>query len=261
MTQVGGRKNTPYSIERSRSPLLDKPRQVLSKQERAIYELYYEKGMTQQEIADALGISVATINRRFRKYGWKARRIVSRSELDENEIHSLYFKRNLSQKEIANRVGISRKTVERLFQDNEWQVRNRKKHESRESASLERGKQLRKRIKKLRAQLFGSKCSICGEERKLAIHRKDGEEHDKDALWRVGYLKSIDPDEWAAVCMPCHWGVHWMMTEYGLNWSQIKSLPLRKQKLEVYPLDLPDESVPSSQVYLDAKYFVLLITC
>ena len=56
MTQVGRGKNTPYSIERSRPPLLNEPRQVLNEQERAIYELYYEKGMTQREIADSLGV-------------------------------------------------------------------------------------------------------------------------------------------------------------------------------------------------------------
>ena len=44
-----------------------------------------------------------------------------------------------------------------------------------------------------------------------------------------------------------------MMTEYKINWSQIKSLPLRKEELDLHPLDLPDESVPSSQAYLDAK--------
>ncbi len=239
MTQVKGRKNTPYSIERSRSPLLDKPRQVLSEQDRAIYKLYYEKGMTQQEIAEALGISITTINRRFRKYGWKARSLGTKYELDEKEIHRLYFEENLTQEEIANRLGISRRTLWKLFRDNKWKIRSRKIHESRAAASLARGNRFRKRVKELRAQLFGSICSICGRDRKLAIHRKDGEDHGKDVLWRAGYLNSINSDEWVALCIPCHRGVHWLAEEMEYDWDRIEGFTRNRLQVKkgVYAIE------------------------
>ena len=178
-------------------------------------------GMTQEEVAKALGISVSTIYRRFKKYGWQARCTGKRLELDEDEIHRLYFKEKLTQEEAAKTLGISRRTVVMIFKRNDWAVRSRKIHESKSSASRERGKHLRLRIKALREQLFGTTCRICGKERNLAIHRKDGKEHDKDALWRVRYLQSIDAAEWAALCIPCHRGVHWLAKEKRFDWNRI----------------------------------------
>jgi hypothetical protein len=108
----------------------------------------------------------------------------------------------------------------------------------------------------MREKLFGTNCQICTEERKLAIHRKDGTEHNPDDLWKLKYLKTVNPDEYAAVCIPCHRGVHWRMRKYGQNWEQIKSQADKKLQLESKirkPLDLPDQIIPSSQAYLEAK--------
>ena len=240
-------------IERSRFQRLEEPRPVLNNQDRAIFEMYFEKGMTQEEVAKALGISVATINRRFRKYGWKARSLGIKFELDEKEIHRLYFEENLTQEETANRLGISRRTLWKLFRDNKWKIRSRKIHESRAVASLTRGNRFRKRVKELRAQHFGSRCSICGRDRKLAIHRKDGEEHGKDVLWRAGYLNSINPDEWVALCIPCHRGVHWLTEEMQYEWDKIEGLTRNKLQVKKGDYTIEEESLEKNSEDGDVK--------
>ncbi|MCK4567012.1 MAG: hypothetical protein KAU48_06860, partial [Candidatus Thorarchaeota archaeon] len=146
-----------------------------------------------------------------------------------------------------------------IFRDQGWKSRGQTKYQNeneRELARKENRKNTQMKVVELRENLFGIKCQICTEERKLAIHRKDGSKHNPDDLWRISNLGTVNPDEYAAVCIPCHRGVHWMMRTYGQNWVQIKSQslmePLSKRKIRE-PLNLPDESEPSSQAYLKLK--------
>ena len=79
-----------------------------------------------------------------------------------------------------------------------------------------------RKIIELREQLFGTKCHLCSEERKIAIHRKDGRPHHPDYLWRLRNLEKLDSEEWTALCIPCHRGVHWLMQDFNQNWKQIQ---------------------------------------
>ncbi|MFW9890313.1 MAG: hypothetical protein ACFFER_19200, partial [Candidatus Thorarchaeota archaeon] len=117
-------------------------------------------------------------------------------------------------------------------------------------------KQFRKRIQQLRNRIFGTKCRICGEERKLAIHKKDGSEHEKDSLWRMEFLKSLNPDEWAPLCIPCHRGVHWLMDRYLTDWREVELLAEKARGMRPEskaPIKLPDDKTPASSRYLALK--------
>ena len=77
----------------------------------------------------------------------------------------------------------------------------------------------------MREQLFGTECKICGtsnEERTIAIHRKDFTEHKQNKLWLKGELESVDTEEWVALCVACHRGVHWMHEQHGAEWKDIE---------------------------------------
>ena len=202
------------------------------------HKLYFDEGLTQKEVAEKLGVSKSTASRAFQFYGWNTRIIKSRSELDAIKIHQLHFDKNLSQKEIAEKLGVSRQTITRIFRDHEWQGRGHTKFESdeeREIANKEKAQLFRRKIHRLREKLFGTECTICGidkEKKSLAIHRKDGIDHDYDALWRLEYLETVNPDEWTALCIPCHRGVHWLMKFGKFEWDEIEGFFKENRGLE-----------------------------
>ncbi len=222
--------------------------------------LYYDQGLTQQEVADRLGVSLSTVYRHFRKHAMQPHRIISRDKLDNREIHRLHFDERLTQKEIGERLSVCEHTISRIFRDEGWTPWGQIKYfgeKERELAKKESKEKVQMKIVALRKHLFGTSCQICTEARKIAIHRKDGSRHNPDDLWRISNLRTINPDEYAAVCVPCHRGVHWMIRTSNQNWEQIKSqtlsIPISKRKASE-PLSLPDESEPSSAAYLKIKH-------
>lgn len=228
-----------------------------------IYRLYYKEHLTQREIAERLDVRVRTIRHHFREQNWKTRKrctdLGKYSQVNMDEVRRLYVEEKLNQSEVAKVLGIPKYIVSEIFKENNWKYRDYQVHstdEIRKLARKENRKKTQLKVVEMREKLFGKKCQICTEERKIAIHRKDGAEHDPDDLWKVKHLRTVNPDEYAAVCIPCHRGVHWMMSEYGQNWNQIRSHAVMKIQSEPTmrkPLDLPNETVPSSQAYLDLK--------
>ncbi len=247
--------------------------------------LYFKVGLTQRKIAQKLRTSLPTIRRIFFERGWQVRG--RRSDIKTNrrsgskplrgdildiekEVYRLYFDEGLSQVKIALKLGYrSDRPIRRIFTKNGWLVRRStglgtkkrvfESEEERQVATREHKKQTERRITDLRNQLFGTKCRICGcikEERKIAIHKKDGKAHNENHLWRIIILESIDSDEWVALCIACHRGVHWLMKTYNLTWNEIESLlkkmkkPARKKQDS---LELPDDTVPSSEQYKTIK--------
>lgn len=219
----------------------------------------YDSGLTQKEVAEQLGVSESTIYRHFKKYDIKPHRIGTRDEVDSKEVQKLHYKEKLNRKEISEKLEVSERTISRIYRDEGLEARGQTKYHNeseRELARKENRKKTQMKVIETREKLFGKECQICTEERRLAIHRKDGAEHNPDDLWKIEYLRTVNPDEYAAVCIPCHNGVHWRMRTYGQNWEQIKSEADMKPHLESKirkPLDLPNETVPSSQVYLEMK--------
>jgi transposase len=187
---------------------------------------------------------------------------MSRNEVDANEVRQLYFKRKLTQKEVAERLGVSRFTIGNILQDHGWKRHNYKKFETEDEKRTSRrndAKRFRKKVHELREKLFGTECKICGankEERNFPIHRKDGTEHHPDALWRLEFLESLNPDEWVALDTPCHRGIHWLMDKHSIKWDEVESILEKKSHSHPKvrePLPLPNDDATSHIRYEEAK--------
>jgi len=229
--------------------------------EKTIRYLYDERGLSQQEIADELDVSLSTVYRRFKEYDIKPRRIESRDEIDSQRIHHLHFEKGLTFSEIGEKMGISRRTITRIFNDQQWKAEGQFAYPSEEERALaakERAKKFRLKIQEKRDSLFGTVCRCCGVDKtefniSLPIHRKDGTEHEKDALWRLEYLNSVIPDEWVALCVPCHHGVTWLQKKRGIEWDSVESmLSFVQEKLETESYTIPNDAMVS-EVYREVK--------
>jgi len=66
-----------------------------------VRRLHFEEGLTQEEVAKRLGVSVHTIYRTFKKQGWEPRHSTRQKELDENAVSRLYYDKGLTQEEVA----------------------------------------------------------------------------------------------------------------------------------------------------------------
>jgi len=261
-----------------------------------VRKLYFDDGLSMNKVAKKLNTSLNVNRGIFRENRWKshydpAKRLVETPDsslhpLDHmtvgqdkpgllnapkdsaGEVYRLYFEEGLSQREVAYRLGFrSDRPIRRIFEENGWQVRismggagkRRRYYESEEQRRLAKNKsrkRTQKRILNLREDLFGTSCHICGTVRKLAIHQKDCTGHDEDALWRISVLKSVDPNEWAALCIPCHRGTHWMMEKHWVGWDELERVleSNRNPNPKVREtLDLPSENIPSSDRYQETK--------
>ena len=230
--------------------------------------LYFDKRLSLTEVGQRLGTSATAICKVMQKHGWKTRNQgrsrVGRGgkEIDHEEVRRMYFGEELSQMEVARRLGLaSDSPIRRIFREEGWNPRvNRtprffETDDERELARREKREAHNLKIQELRENLFGSQCRICGitrEERIIAIHRKDGSGHEEEALRRVKFLESVNPDEWAALCIPCHYGIHWMMEKLNVEWDGIESCIISEERLPSTMrecLSLPSSETPSSTEY------------
>jgi DNA-directed RNA polymerase specialized sigma subunit len=260
-----------------------------------VRRLYFDEALTQREVAQRLGTSTRILRKIFREHGWKTHhdplmRFIKTMDTGEDvpdsksfeaavitslndslalakEVHRLYFEEGLSQEQVAERLGYqSASPIRRIFKENSWQVRlsigagtrkrSFKSEEERNLAKLESSERTHRKIVELREELFGTQCRVCGEERKLAIHRKDGAEHDENALWRISYLQSLDSVEWAALCIPCHRGTQWMLEKHGVQYDDLEQLAEETRHSEPEVLDpfyRPGKNTPSSARYNEIR--------
>ena len=209
-----------------------------------VHRLYFEEGMTQRQIAQIFGLSShAPINRIFKVNGWKARPAApTREEADSEYVYRLYFDERKSMKEVAQILGLKGiSPIQRIFKENGWNARGRwgqgcprrtfSNDAERKQAKQERYELRKQRLKKLREDLFGIRCRICGvgkDEKTLAIHRKDFQGHEQNLLWKAESLRSLKPNEFAALCVACHRGVHWIHKEYSIGWTEIERILAQK---------------------------------
>ncbi|MFW9864399.1 MAG: hypothetical protein ACFFET_19085, partial [Candidatus Thorarchaeota archaeon] len=80
-----------------------------------IHELYYEGGLTQREVADALGLSRGKVQNVFRKMGWTGRHV--EKIIDPDEVCRLYDKEQMTQQEIATKLGVSRSYIYKTLRE------------------------------------------------------------------------------------------------------------------------------------------------
>lgn len=73
------------------------------------------------------------------------------------------------------------------------------------------------KLRRLRDEIFGTKCFLCGYGGKLNLHRKDGKAHRTDLTMKI--LK--EKEKWVQLCAKCHTGSHFCMSLFGWNWDDI----------------------------------------
>jgi AraC-like DNA-binding protein len=240
------------------SPRKSAPRKKIVDLEK-LSRMYYVEGKSLNVISKILGISTATLSKRFKEQGWRTRQEeVSEAARDIDTIRKLYFDDGMPMREVAERIGSSEGVIRRVFRDQGWTSRKRTfdSEEERTQARIEHASKTAQKIKDRREKLFGTKCYLCGEKRMLAIHRKDGTEHNRHLLWRLRFLETLNPNEWVPLGVPCHRGVHWLIDSHAFDWEKIASLAkdARHSKSKTKErLKLPSEDTPSSSRYLELK--------
>lgn len=83
-----------------------------------------------------------------------------------------------------------------------------------------------KAAQEMRSNIFGDDCFFCGEipeDKRLVIHRKDGNPHEQGDTWDIEKLQNLKRDEWAPVCNKHHRYVHWAMDWAYMTWEDIES--------------------------------------
>jgi predicted DNA-binding protein (UPF0251 family) len=205
-------------------PTLAKEREIDPEE---VYRLYFDERLSIDEVAKYFELSYrGPIQRIFKEQGWKTRFTASAErEIDLEELRRLYYNEKLTQKEVAQRIGKSRHAIRKVFDEMGWSTR-RKRFSSKEELELSKKEQQEKHIQnviELRERLFGTECKIC-ESDKEVIHRKDGTRHPNSILWTMKSLKSLDPDEWVALCAPCHRASHSFMKLMNSGWDDIESM-------------------------------------
>ncbi|MHA2377965.1 MAG: helix-turn-helix transcriptional regulator [Candidatus Thorarchaeota archaeon] len=188
--------------------------------------MHFKEKRSKSEIARTLGIANSTVHRAFERNGWKTLPPLKKG--DPEEARGLYQK-GLTHREIARKLKVSRRTVGNYLKELGVKRRNRSKYESnteRLRARRERARSRRQKVRELRDKIFGKECRVCGVDksrRKIAMHNKDLEEHEMNALWSLSFLKKLNSEEWAALCIMCHRGVHWINDELGMDWQSVEN--------------------------------------
>lgn len=87
-------------------------------------ELYHEKDMTQEEIAEYLGCGDGTVNRWVHKFNLETSKVGSTNEkIREVDLEKLYWDEGLSQSAIAERCDCSVGLVSKMMDDQDIPVR------------------------------------------------------------------------------------------------------------------------------------------
>jgi transposase len=191
-----------------------------------IGRLYYEEGLTKSDVARKLGVSYNTVVRTFSRNGWKS---IPRPKKANPEKARMLYENGLTQDAVARKLGVSYYTIGNYLRGLGVKIRKPgyKSKEEREKARKNNRQRHHDKVKALREELFGHKCRICGvsrDRRKIAVHRKDCDEHDDTELWRLTALRKMKPEEWAAVCVMCHRGSHWTHEEMDIDFDRLEKM-------------------------------------
>ena len=85
-----------------------------------LYHFYCDIGLSQSDIAKALGVGQTTLSRKIRELGWE--RKGRKSHVDTFELHRLYFEEGYSQKEAAVSLGVPLICVRARFTEMGWKA-------------------------------------------------------------------------------------------------------------------------------------------
>ncbi|MHA1588362.1 MAG: hypothetical protein ACTSV9_06260 [Candidatus Thorarchaeota archaeon] len=221
--------------------------------------LYYEEGLTQEEVAKKLGIASRTVAKIFSDYELQP---VYTLKVDIEELRKLYYEKKLSHEDIAKQLDVSKRTIGRMIKNHGLEVRDNRKYQTEEQKKEARGKsaeQTREKVRKLREELWGENCLICkvsNKEKSYSLHKRDGTEHNPDDLWKLKYLKIVNPNEYSPLCVSCHRGTHYLMKNQNMQMDEIESripeIPAQKTQ-DLPPIERPNDLTPSSKQYDEIK--------
>ena len=79
-----------------------------------------------------------------------------------------------------------------------------------------------KQVKQEFYRQVGAECLFCGSKTRLVCHRKDFTAHERIANLTRAQVKNENIDDYARLCFPCHFGVHWAHTYLSLSWSELE---------------------------------------
>lgn len=108
-------------------PLVERERKLTFEQRKQIVEMHFEKGISQQEIANKFGISRRMVWVYCQKSGQKNPRWLN---LDEKEIVQLNTVGQMSIQRIAKQFGVGQKSISKILQKNgiSWKPAFRREH-------------------------------------------------------------------------------------------------------------------------------------
>ena len=75
-------------------------------------------------------------------------------------------------------------------------------------------------------------CGIHYEEKRVAIHRKDGRPHEERLTVYEKYFRTLNSDEWVPLCQNHQRFVHWAMDDLGLKWDDLKKFKIKEHGAE-----------------------------
>jgi predicted DNA-binding protein YlxM (UPF0122 family) len=221
-----------------------------------IHHLYFEEGLSKEEVCECFGVSKRPIDRIFDEQGWDARPAGVRGEkVTLSELRQKYDEKELTIEGIANQLKVSQSSAVRLFlsleaerpaldesphidldefkelyYEKQLPVRRIADHFRTSQHKIrkfifeqELEKRTVKTVAEIRDEMFGTNCVSCGKPRNV-VHKKDGQSHHRRLTWTKVELQNVNPDEWAALCEPCHKLVHSLMSIFNLEWNNIEKI-------------------------------------
>ena len=220
-----------------------------------IHRLYFDEGLSRDEVCDTLGFSRKVFDRVFSEQEWETRPAGFQPiEIDIEEFKRLYHE-GLTYQQLADHFQMSLRTVCRVSSEIELEVR---KWPARSRVDLDELFQMyyddeekiwkiaehfgvsqriiniilneqkweqrrTKSAREIRDEMFGTECVSCGKPKEI-VHRKDGTPHHRRVTWAKKSLKTLDPDDWVSLCDPCHRLTHSLMTSFGCEWKDIERI-------------------------------------
>jgi len=178
-----------------------------------LYELYWNRRMSQSKIAAELGCAKDTVKRIMQRYGIKPRNTSESSvlrrtvDISQEELKDLYWNKELSSSEIAKRFGCNAETIRRRMSELDIPARPPSSLPLEKNPAWKGGvsfepycPKFNEAFKESIREKFGRVCFLCPtteEEngKKLAVHHVS---YNKDCL-------CDDSDcEFVSLCLKCH---------------------------------------------------------
>ncbi len=214
-----------------------------------VFRLYNEDGLSLRKIGEHFGVSIGPIRRIFEEHNMEYGQEI---QIDPEVIHKLYFDEGLSKEEVCERLGVSKRPINRIIEEQDL-LRNRSglididdfsrlyyveeltmteisKHFEVSQNTLKRflkkhklEERTTRTVREIRDEMFGKDCVSCRRPKEV-IHKKDGEPHERYRTWTKKALRTVNPNEWVALCEPCHRLTHSLMKSFSCEWDDIEKI-------------------------------------